>query len=400
MVCAALAGIATLLVACSGSHPPQPGLPLPDRAALVNSYVGGRANPQADDVLWNITFDREKNLYSYGPTAEGAPATNGSLLPVNHYLVLLDQHNYQNGLAYEIPGRVVVLRPGNRSTAPLFAVQQSDCFTAVGNVKFLYAFSGASLSGNQGQPVYGKIYLTSTGDGKSWTFNGQAQYSKPDGKSVPADAYTPVYPTGYAGSCQSSKGSASAEIPSTTVYNVPTEYRVGPSGFFLENQRFVDVPELSAYGIISAWGLTGPSASLSTKTVASANYRGFFYDSNANASGPQTYPVGFGGVAVSGTAMSGGALPNEDPAQTPATDMTLDFGKQDPLNYGVYYFAKLTLPAAGNLSCSSYGTDSLGNPTCTYNAVAMVSFPERKYAVIVSIFDNSGYQKVLMLFEQ
>jgi len=156
-------------------------------------------------------------------------------------------------------------------------------------------------------------------------------------------------------------------------YSLPTEFVINPAGFFLENQDYANVISAKpswSYPVISAWGVSEPSALLKTSSVATAAYAGFLFE--ASVSGAHlTRPVGFGGVPVSGTVMAGGTFPSEDPTKTPNTNMSIDFGKQDPLNNGIYYLAKLTIPVIANWPCTgTAGIDLSGNPTCTYNALA------------------------------
>ena len=399
---------AAMLTNCGGGGNSLVGLPVPPVAGEANSYTGKPANSQSDNRLWNVNVDHSKNSYSYNPLSGNTAPVAGNFAPLNGgFLVLLGQNGYQNGLALEIPGRVILLRPGDSSAALIFAVQQASCFNIGGNVKFLFTFSPGLVG--TGEAVFGRIYASSNGNGSSWDFNNQLQYQRPDGKNVPASADSPGYPTGFSGACKVTNGNASvtsaplAYFSDGSSYSLPTEFVINPAGFFLENQDYANVISAKpswSYPVISAWGVSEPSALLKTSSVATAAYAGFLFE--ASVSGAHlTRPVGFGGVPVSGTVMAGGTFPSEDPTKTPNTNMSIDFGKQDPLNNGIYYLAKLTIPVIANWPCTgTAGIDLSGNPTCTYSALATVGTPEGKYAVILSTLDDAGNQKILVLFQQ
>jgi hypothetical protein len=374
----------------------------------VNSYLGKPGNSQADSSLWTVTFDRSKNVYSYNPISASASPTTGSFAPLtSDFLILLGQDGYQDGLALELPGEAALLRPGDSTTPLIFAVQQASCFPIVGSVKFLYAFSPGLTS--TGEAVYGRIYASTATDGSSWQFDNQTEYQEPDGKDVPADADFPGYPSGFPGNCSASSGSATvASSPLTyfnngATYTAPAEYAINPAGFFFENQNYANVPGNAGwtYPDISAWGMSEASVPISTGGVATTNYVGFLFEANVSSGAYRTRPVGFGNAPISGTTMVGGTFPNEDPTQLPSGDMSVTFGAQDPLNNGLYYFAKLTIPYdGGQASCASAVPNQLGILTCTYPAVAIASRPSGQYAVILSAFDANGDQKTLVLFQQ
>jgi len=434
------------LTGCGGGQPPQTGLPTPSPAARVNSYVGSQGNSPSEVSPWTVTIDHTKNLYSYtNPNSVGS-TVSGTFTPLTGGLmVLLNQNGYQNGLALEVPGEAIILRPGDNTNAPVFAVHQSSCFAISGNpVKFLFANS-PGLTGNTTinnynvyEAFYGQIYVSTNSDGSSWQFNNQTEYFNPDGKNVPLYASFPGYPSGFPATCSvASNGSAKVtpnpaplayfyDVTPSESISIPTEYVISPAGFFFENQNYTNV--LSSPGIggnwtipnISAWGVSEPSESIATSSLATLNYVGFLFEAAHNGNPPRTRLVGFGNGQKSGV-MSGGTFPNENPTQTPIENMSITFGKQDPLNNGVYYLAKLSTPDddPGGITsgCLSYGLSPSGTPTCINNAIATVGYPvtegyfNGQYVIILSavstITDNlgntdngTGNLEMLVLFQQ
>jgi len=398
-----LMGAACLSLSCGGKTTtsalpgtvPGQGLPIPPVAGPANAYVGKQTSSPShvDPSLWTVSIDHNTSKFTYG---NGTIAQTGGFVPLNGFLLMQDQNGYQKGLALEVPGRMAILRPGDSTTAPVFAVQQTECFPVVGNVKFQFALSPGSPTG--GQSAFGRIYARTGSDLSSWNFDGQAQYQGPNGRSVPANAYIPSYPSSYSGKCAAASNAAAVTVSATAEYSIPTHYLINEAGYFLETQSYTDDPVFSQYGDVAAWGVVEPLMPLKTSTVASASYLGFLFEANNGVY--LTRPVGFGGLKTSGSVMSGGAFLNENPINPPGVEMTLNFGAQDALNNGLYYTAKLTLPMTAGASCTSPGTDSSGNLTCTYNAVATVGNPEERFVIFLTAFDGSGHQKILVLVQQ
>jgi hypothetical protein len=401
---------------CGGSKSQPTGLPGPPAVANVNSYVGQPGNSPSETSLWNVSIDRSQNTYSYGPTS--GPATSGSIgILNNNYVILLGENGYQSGLAVEVPGQAIALRPGD-STAPLvFAVQQPSCFDIGGNVKFLYALS-PGINGPS-SPFFGRIYAATSPDGSTWQLNNQTNYISPyqfaalEGSSVPSNAEFPGYPGDFPATCDAADGSASVSAAplayfddGANSYTVPTQFVVSPGGLFFENQSYANVPSTEGwnYPNVSAWGVSEPPLPLVVGGIASAHYLGFLFESDSSNSVYRTRLVGFGSTPVSGTVMNGGTFPNEDPTQPLTFNMSVTFNAQDPLNNGVFYLAKLTIPddapSTFTGSCLSYGVSPTGTATCTNDGVAMVGNRNGLYTVIMSASDGNGDQKTLVLFQQ
>jgi hypothetical protein len=400
---------------CGGTKSQLAGLPGPPPATDVNAYVGQPGDSPSEPSLWDVTINRSENTYSYGPTS--GPATSGSIaIENNNFVILLGQNGYQSGLAVELPGQAIILRPGD-STAPLvFAVQQTSCFAIGGNVKFLYALS-PGVNGPS-SPFFGRIYAATSPDGSSWQFNNQTNYISPyqfsaqENSNVPSDAEFPGYPGDFSATCDAADGAATVSATPLAYFNsgantfpVPTQFVISPGGLFFENQSYVNVPATEGwnYPNVSAWGLSESAVPLTVASVASANYLGFLFESDPSNAIYRTRLVGFGNAPISGTVMNGGTFPNEDPTQPPNLNMSVTFNTQDPLNNGVYYLAKLTIPNDASStftgSCLSYGVSQTGTSTCTNDGVAMVG-GQNQYTIVMSASDANGDQKTLVLFAQ
>jgi len=407
----------TAVTGCGGTKSQLTILPGPPPAAEVNSYVGQPGDSPSETSLWGVTIDRSKNVYSYGPTSGGA-ATSGSIaILINNFIILLGPNGYQSGLAVEVPGQAIILRPGD-STAPLvFAVQQPSCFAIGGNVKFLYALS-PGINGPS-SPFFGQIYAATSSDGSGWQFNNQTNYVSPyqfavlNNSNVPSAAEFPGYPADFPATCSAAQDAATVNATPLAYFNddantfsVPTQFVISPGGLFFENQSYVNVPltEGWQYTNVSAWGVSESPLPLPVGGVATANYLGFLFESYPSSAMYRTRLVGFGNAPISGTVMNGGTFPSEDPTQAPNLDMSVTFNTQDPLNNGQYYLAKLTIPndapSTFTGSCLSYGLSQTGNSTCTDDGVAMVGEQNGLYTIIMSASDASGNQKTLVLFQQ
>jgi hypothetical protein len=412
-----LLATSTMLTGCGGSSTPPVGLPSPPPAAEVNSYVGQTGDSTSATSLWSVTIDRSKNIYSYGPTTAGSTPTSGSIgILNNNFIILLGPNGYQNGLAVEVPGQAIILRPGD-STAPLvFAVQQPSCFAIGGNVKFLYALS-PGINGPS-SPFFGRIYAATNPDGSSWQFNNQTNYISPyqfsalESSDVPSDAEFPGYPGDFSATCQAADGAATVGATplayfdsGANTFSVPTQFVISPGGLFFENQSYVNVPATEGwnYPSLSAWGVSESPVSLTVGSVASANYLGFLFESDPSNAIYRTRLVGFGNAPISGTVMNGGTFPNEDPTQPLSLNMSVTFNTEDPLNNGVYYLAQLTIPndapSTFTGSCLSYGVSQTGISTCTNDGVVMVG-GQNSQTIIMSASDANGDQKTLVLFQQ
>jgi hypothetical protein len=370
---------------------------------------------------WSVTVNHTTNTYTYNNpnSSSGVPVSGGlaTLSGTDGFLILLGQNGYQNGLAVEIPGEGIILRPGDSTTALVFAVLQPSCFAIGGDAKFLYALS-PGINGPS-SPFFGQIYAATTSDGSSWQFNNQTNYVSPyqfaalDNSNVPSAAEFPGYPGDFSATCDAADGAATVIATPLAYFNggantfsVPTQFVISPGGLFFENQSYANVPASEGwnYASVSAWGVSESPVSLPVAALATANYLGFLLESDSSSAIYRTRLVGFGNAPISGTVMNGGTFPSEDPTQPLNLNMSVTFNTQDPLNNGVYYLAKLTIandaPSTFTGSCLSYGVSQAGTSTCTNDGVAMVGKQNGLYTVIMSASDASGNQKTLVLFQQ
>jgi len=317
----------------------------------------------------------------------------------------------------EIPGEAIILRPGDSTTALVFAVQQPSCFAIGGNVKFLYAMS-PGVSGFD-TAFFGHIYGATSPDGSNWQFNNQINYIAPydyqvlSDSNIPSAAEFPGYPGGFSATCNAEDGAATVSATPLAYFNkgansfsAPLQFVISPEGMFFENQSYVNVPATEGwnYPSVSAWGVSELPFPVPIAVVATANYFGFLFESEPSTAIYRTRLVGFGNAPISGTVMNGGTFPSEDPTQPLNLNMSVTFNTQDPLNNGVYYLAKLTIPndapTSFTDSCLSYGVSQTGNSTCTNDGVVIVGKQNGLYTIIMSASDTSGNQKTLVLFQQ
>jgi hypothetical protein len=249
-----------------------------------------------------------------------------------------------------------------------------------------------SYQDNTPFPAYGSVKAVS--QGAKWTFSSLTM-DMVDGTSLnPAPAAIPpgtcaLTPEGYAITVPSS--------PQAGIY--PITAAVGPSGYFVLDLGQGRTLVSASYGEFALAGMVQPSSQLDTTSIVAGKYLGFVFVPLANFLswfgstvnlGATTAPVAFGQVAASGTVMTGGGYANDDVAQTPAADISLDLGQQDPQNNGLYKSVTVIIadPTGSCVSRPYGGTDAQGNPTCIFPGVAVVGNPENKYAIFVTVDDK------------
>ncbi len=446
-----------LAIGCAGSNGSgtiniPPGLPIPAPPSTANNYIGTQS-----PGLWSLTLDDTQDAFSYQaltyPSSPNIP-TSGNFIDLAGYIDFAQPGAQSNGYALEIPSRAVILRPGANTVPPVLAVQQSSCFPIGGNVtfQFVYIPTGTQPTGGPGSvfPTYGTVAAGTNVDGSSWSFGGQVLYQFPFTLGAPGATTVPPntpsiatnenqagYLPTFTATCSVTSGQAMIAAPANvnsfnSGYTVSTNYFIGSSGFFIEDQS----PTTKANAQPAppaAVGVVRPSAPLTTSSVVAETYLGFIYE-NGLANGVQittTSPIGFGQVVVgSGTTMSGAVFANDDVTQiplspvipspipgapptggTPLANVIINLGAQDSVNNGLYPLATITIPdptqrcvpnsATGNNSLGIPGQDASGNETCTFNAVAVVGNPENKYAIFISSYDaTTGVPMGMYLFQQ
>jgi hypothetical protein len=412
------------------------GLPVPAAPGPVNAYFGGQS-PGA----WTFSLDNSKKAFAYQAVTYSAAATTGAIQTAGGFSNL-----GSSGLAYEVIGRAAVLRPGDSTTPPVFAVPQSQCYAITGKMRFQYIamFPGGTVNGGPDTTYtapflgYGSVVASTDSTGKSWQFEdlqGGIWPSPAAGSGNPPGNIV-AGPASFAGACNAANGQASIALSGTSVLNnfwapnqlftpLPSTAKsniwIGPSGFFAADQSD---PTQSVPTGASVAGMAQPASPLSTLTVAGGQYLGVLYEAgndplnygNSNpASSALTVPVGFGQVVPGGaTTLTGGIFPNGVTTGTPNTDIQIDLGKQDATQNGLYPSVSITvLDPAQNCANFAYfslsgvvssGLNAQGYITCTFPGVAVAGNLEGKYAIFVNSYNwaaqYGGVPMQLYLFQQ
>lgn len=397
-----------------------PGIP---PAGHYNTYLGtqvalGKLVSGAlaySGGVWGMTFDTDTNYFSYNNTSALSapdPSNPGQNLPSQGsssnaagFLKLSLNPKGNGGYGIEIPGRGVLLRPGDNTVSPVVAVETNACNSFPADSVFQFVTLGVNRIGiaQFDSTVYGSYgSLQMTSSGTTWSFSNYGLFT------VDGTALNPAQLP--SGSCGTTKdGYAISVLPSKETKNLPLTIATGPSGLFVldqgqavlvqgANNSFAPTAP-DATGPFGLAGVIMPVSALNTSDVAAAKYAGFKFDTLSsslistglfNSSTPVSAPVAFGQAAASGTAMMGGEFPNDDVTKAPAANIKIDFGPQDTHQNGLYKSVTVTIPDPQNACVArAYGgTDGQGNPTCTLHGVAVVGNPEGKYAVFMTLSDS------------
>ncbi len=416
-------GAAALFASCGSSKntpvvPPPgslTGLPTPPVPAPVNSYAGAQS-PGA----WQFTLDDTKNTFSYQPTTYSGTAsapTSGSFTKANGFLQLGN-----DAYALEVQGRAAILRPGNATTAPVFAVPQSACYSVSGRLRFLFLGMQTGPDGAVGSagPTlgYGSMVASTDTTGKSWGFQDL------QGNIVAG-------PTSFSGTCSNSGSSTGIQWNGQTLLNnlwppnetnqaAPTPTTVsniwiGPSGFLVADQSD---PGASTPTGASVAGLAEPTSALNTTELEAQHFLGFLFEpatvpfGGVSPTPIVTAPVAFGVTSSAVATMTGGAFPNDDVTQTPDSNIQITLGKQNATYNGLYLSVAITV-LDPQQNCANYtgtgekattGLNAEGYFTCTFAGVAVAGNPEGRYALMVSSYNWAaqlgGAPMQLYLFQQ
>jgi hypothetical protein len=203
------------------------------------------------------------------------------------------------------------------------------------------------------------------------------------------------------GACAQSAEGFATTIP-VTVLGLPLTYTVAisPNGYLIMDRDEGEAPTVVRSANVPLQPLIGvvqPSSPLNTSSLIAANYAGFEYD--GAAASPQIsgfnstdQPISFSGSNATQTQMVGGTFPNGDPTQTPGTGISVNLGTQDPKNNGLYPSAAVTFPdpASRCVGTPYGGTSASGNPTCTFQAVAVAGNLGGKYVVYLTVMNPFG----------
>ncbi|HXW91666.1 MAG TPA: hypothetical protein VEK33_14040 [Terriglobales bacterium] len=378
----------------SSSSQPAPalaGLPTLSPAGESNSYWG----TQGSSNTWQILINHNTNVFTAADLSNPAGGTIAGFFSILNPTDFLDlaQSNVsppfqQFGYALEIPGRALLLRPGDNLT-PLAALVPGSCLSINGTVTFQFVTLPQATWAVATDPAYGSLQATTSGN--TWNFSSVAQ-----SRLVSSPPTTITLPAGTCGAQANSSVVAIASSP-------PASIAVGPSGFFVAEQL---VPLESSAAHLGAIGVIQPSSALNPGSVVGGNYFGFIYEPAVVAS-PSTCTsfclaptqlVQFAnttcpsGTTPPPTGMCGGTFQN-DAANALNNDLLLNLGSEDPTESGLYKTASLQIP------------DPLGvcSPTltCTLPAVAVVGNPEGSFSIFLIAQDTvNDSPLVVSLFQQ
>jgi hypothetical protein len=361
------------------------GLPPLSPPAQSNSYTG--TDGAGDE--WQVSIDHSSNGFTaVDSTNPGAGTALGSIVEELNFLGL-SQTNISPpfqpfGFALEIPGRVLLLRPGNNAT-PLAALAPGSCLDINGDVTFQFVTLPDPNWAVNNATAYGNVQVSTSG--ATWNFSSFRQFTLAGSANQSGITLPP-------GSCSSTDGTIN--IPSGSGRSASTTLEVGPSGFFVAHQLVSSGPRGTTTGAV---GVIVPAGPLNTASIAAASYVGFVDEPGLAAAGqPTTQMASFGGSitgagcqtspppsSMCGGVFSGDNLGNLKQANT---DTTISLGAEDSVNFGLYRSATVTIPDPGGSPGACVppgvaGTDSQNNPTCTVPAVAVVGNPEGNFAIFL-----------------
>jgi hypothetical protein len=281
------------------------------------------------------------------------------------------------------------------NTAGLVALVPGSCLNINGSVTFQFVTLPDATWNAGTDAAYGSVQVSV--NGTTWNLSGFTQFTLGH-SSDPGTA-------GTTGTCATSTAGGPVTIPPNPPSNASATIGVGPSGFFAAD-HFLST---ASGTVASAAGVIQPSSSVNVGSVVSGSYLGFIYEPNVTAGSatcvsdclaPTQMAAFTGSVAdcltpPSASGMCGGAFFNDilGNVKQASTDITVEFGAEDPNNFGLFKSARITIPnPAGSAgACTTpavTGTDSQGNPTCTLPAIAVVGNPENKFAIFLIAQDS------------
>ena len=258
-------------VGCGSSNnpppAPPPGLATPAPAGNSNSYYG----PQSPADMWQASINRSSNLFTAEDltnTSQGIITGAFSIQNPTDFLTLAQTNVsppfQQFGYGLEIPGRVLLLRPGT-NTAALAAMAPGTCLSINGSAAFQFVALVDQNWASKTSTAYGTVQVA--GNATNWTFSNFSQYTL---SSLSQQATTLA-----AGTCGSTTGNTAVTIPPPTSTSTGPSVVVGPSGFFVSDQLLTDPSSGNQFGAV---GTIQPSSAIDTGSVRSATYYGFMFE--------------------------------------------------------------------------------------------------------------------------
>jgi hypothetical protein len=346
--------------------------------------------------MWQTSINHSTNVFSAEDlTNPSQGLISGALTIQNPTTFLsLSQTNVvppfqQFGYALEIPGRALMLRPGN-NTAALAALAPGTCLSINGNVTFQFVTLVSQNWNFSTAPAYGSVQLATSAN--TWTFSNFSQ------STLNSSSHTGA--TLAASTCGTTGGNTSVTVPLSPPATSPATIVVGPAGFFVASQLITDSSSGNQFGAV---GVLQPSTALDTSSVRSGSYYGFMYGPSVSTGCvglicvAPTQMVTFTnatcptGVTPSATAICGGVF-QQDVLSGPQQDLLLDLGTQDQSQFGLYKSATIQI-ADPNHTCDITGE-------CTLPAVAVVGNHEGKFEIFVIAQDTVNNSPLLITLLQ
>lgn len=398
----------------SGCASGKPGTQTPPTATGDDVYtyqgVGNKTAKTATqnyNLSWSLTLSQSDSFFQYTGTylnsvqngtseVEVGTVVSGNYVADSSYLTLTSagQSSGAQGYALSIPGQAALLRPGDGTTPPVVTAAMNSCPVLTNSATYLFVALPGVFWDPSTSAAYGSLQASTDATGTNWSFSNQSQ-SLFAGSGSPSS-----YPASFTGTCgQGTSGYGIGVLPTITWPNSNPTISVSPGGFFTETAtgQQTDVGGLGTdYAQQPFVGVAAPSSALDTTSLAAAKYLGFMYESLPITSSNQsltTQLVSFGSaVAGSGTTMTGGVFPNDDPSQTPAANIAVNFGSQSATQNGLYTGVTVTIPDTtethiGVNYCTNNGgisgTGTNGSQTCSFSAIAVAGNPNSKYAVFL-----------------
>jgi hypothetical protein len=371
---------------------PPPGLATPAPAGNSNSYYG----PQSPADMWQASIDHTNNLFTAQDLtnpSQGVITGAFSIQSPTDFLTLAQTNVsppfQQFGYALEIPGRVLLLRPGTNTTA-LAAMAPGTCLSINGTATFQFVALVDKNWASKTSTAYGSVQVAT--NASTWSFSNFSQYTLSSSMQPGT--------TLAAGTCGNTMGNTAITIPPPTPDSTGSAAVVGPSGFFVSNQLLTDPSSGNQFGAV---GTIQPSSAIDTGSVRSATYYGFMFEPAVSSrcvgticSAP-TQMVTFNnagcpsGVQPSPTAICG-AVFQQDVLTGPQQDLLIDLGTEDQSQFGLYKSATIQVPDPNRI-CSLSGM-------CMLPAIAVVGNPEGQFAIFLIAQDSVNDSPLLICLLQ
>jgi hypothetical protein len=385
LLCACLSG-------CVGKGNDNTTIPV---STQVDTYVGTQHTTGTYEGVYGLTVDHTTNYFNIADVS--SYSIGGDFNYVGNLTAASPQFQNMNitdpaplavtPLMLEVPGDAAVVELYFEGYLPpvVFAAS-SGCQAVAGATTYQLIQLDDGLTENYGT-------ITVNRGQSDWTFS-NFDLLQIDGTDNKPAALNP-------GACAQSAEGFATTIP-VTVLGLPLTYTVAisPNGYLIMDRDEGEAPTVVRSANVPLQPLIGvvqPSSPLNTSSLIAANYAGFEYD--GAAASPQVsgfnstdQPISFSGSNATQTQMVGGTFPNGDPTQTPGTGISVNLGTQDPKNNGLYPSAAVTFPdpASRCVGTPYGGTSASGNPTCTFQAVAVAGNPGGKYVVYLTVMNPFG----------